>query len=195
MEMQNKWKGEITNLETDRLSWVIKREILERVNAHRQFLYVIKKLPAPFMNREIVNSMTWKLLPDNSVIFCAVPCDHPNKLEKRGDNVVVELLSSRFFRLTPINGNCTKVEYITTIGLGGYVPMSFITSFAVPQFINPVSSLQFYFQALISLEDCDEEDGSKMGFMLMDELFNSKLDRKTTINIFCMKISPSKYKG
>ena len=66
--------------------------------------------------------------------------------------------------------------------------MSIILSVALPQFIYPVTALQYYFQTLKGLEDCDETDGKNMGLMLMDELFNSKEDRKTTITVFCKKM-------
>ena len=149
----------------------IMREILERPNPHRQFLLSIRKFPPPFQNREFANCVTWKQI-DGTFIISGVPCEHPNILDKRGDILVVRANIKRMFRLTPKARSGTKVEFISNLDFWGYNPINLVVNFALPQVINPIITVQRYFQALVTITI----DGDQL------PVNNEQIGASTTLN-------------
>ena len=105
----------------------LKRSIVEN-NPHNEELYVCKKSPSPFRNRDFRNRRVWMQMDDCSFLISTMPIVEDDHLAN-ADKVV----RGRFplvMKITPTSDNECSVEYVIQIDFEGTVP-AMITNMCV----------------------------------------------------------------
>lgn len=148
-------------------------KIIEVVNSHH-FIYHYKTTPSPpFQARDFVSRMVWEKQSSDRYILGFHPTDHDDALPTPD---VVRATSTRIFRITATRSNLIKVELVFTLDLAGSIPTYIVEHIAIPQSINAVQRVQKYFLQIKSSADLSEEDGTMLGYLLIDEVRVSGLD-------------------
>ncbi len=146
----------------------IKREVLEKVNAHHEIHYLCKrgvvKSGLRFLNREGVSSMLWKRLDDGSLILVGTPTKH-SLMPIRSDQVRAQMPVA--CRITDVSNGFCKAVYVNKLDMSGDLP-KVAHNFFINLSLAVTSRAQRHFQRLRQFEDWDGEDGKSIAeFMLM----------------------------
>ena len=145
----------------------LEKTIDEEANGHSQLVYFKKRTPIVIANRDFLGRALWKKLAEGRFLLVARPAES----EKRPNT---DALSSKVVRgkylsavkITRINVNETRLEYVIHPSAGGVIP-KFIVNKLISSNLANVTAIQEYFQQLRKLEDYDEADGKAVGIRLM----------------------------
>ena len=128
------------------------------VNSHKRELYVHRKSPAPFKNRDFYSRQVWRKESDASLMVVATPMESeehpklPNVVRGRFS------LTMKLFK----EGEGTKVEYLIQIDFGGRVPAQ-VTNSYMSSSLAYVTKMQQHFQKRRGLEVFTAQDGRLVG--------------------------------
>ena len=153
-------------LDWDRRSRV-KADELERSrmirSQHTDELYVLKKAPAPFRNRDFHVRRVWKKLEEGTCIISTTPIyqnDFPPD---------VKAVRGRFplaMKIVAISPTECKVEYTIQIDFGGIVPAKLTNMYIGRSLASGTTEVQEFFQSLRPLADWDSKDGRAVGVVV-----------------------------
>jgi hypothetical protein len=146
----------------------IEKKVVERVNEHNIVVHMVKVIPNPLADRELVMRFLWKKLSEDSFVFVIDPTSHkdyPLNEEKR-----VRAKFPTVVKLTRSGEDKTRVDYVLQLDVGGSDKKSVVNYYMklyLRQQLKRTFDLHNYFQALRGLEQWDADDGRAVGEVMV----------------------------
>jgi hypothetical protein len=148
----------------------LEKEIDEKPNNHNQLVYIKKQMPAATIsNRDFLARMIWKKAEGGGFVFVTAPVESTkrpaNKKSGEHGDFVVRGKYPSIMRISPTNGNETKLEYAIHPDAGGRVPPSIINRY-IGSNLAYVTEIQEYFQEKRGrfAHLYDKADGRALGY-------------------------------
>ena len=111
----------------------VRTETLQRVNDHHTIIFNRKRSPGVY-DRTFLNSLVAQKMAENPATYMLVAApilQHP-KITAKDEAGAVRAESFRCFRATEVSPGRTKLDYVCSLNLKGFIPQ-FITNFvAIP---------------------------------------------------------------
>ncbi|GMI32546.1 hypothetical protein TeGR_g12943 [Tetraparma gracilis] len=152
----------------------LEREVDDKPNSHSQLVYIKKQTPAVISNRDFLGRAVWKKVDGGFVVVTAPeestkrPANNGRgnreKSSAKGDLAVRGTYPS-IMRISPINGNETKLEYAIHPTFGGGVPPIVFNRYMGSNLVF-VTDMQEYFLQMRGMSDHDNADGRALGYRL-----------------------------
>jgi hypothetical protein len=169
----------------------IEKEVLEEANEHNKIVHMVKVIPKPFRDRELVMRFVWKKLDDDTFVFVIEPTSHekyPEGAIRRGSLSGLtadkgERARARFptvVKFTRAGTGLTKVDYLLQLDIGGNDLGNFSSLMRIylVQQLKRTFELNCYFQALRGSEEYDAVDGEAVGEVMMVRTKTEELRRR-----------------
>ena len=156
-------------IKSDDATTTVRAEMLEAVNPFHTIIFNRKKAPG-IRDRSFLNAVIAQKLAHSPLTYAlvGVPIAKHDRITSKDEAGAVRAESCRSFRCTEVAPCRTKMEYVCSLDLKGFVPQWITNKFAVPELQHPPQSLKTYFQQLLPLADCDAGDGRVVGQLLLD---------------------------
>ena len=113
----------------------IRSETLQKVNAHHTIVFNRKKLGSGLSDRTFLNSLIAKKVAENppTYVLVIVPIPQHPKITPQDEARAVRAESFRSFRFTEVAPGRTKMDYVCSLDLKGFVPQFVTNLLAIPQ--------------------------------------------------------------
>jgi hypothetical protein len=137
-------------------------KVLDEDGEHNKLLYLKKKVPNPFDDRDFLSRCVWRTRA-TGYIFVSVPelsDAHPLSSD------VVRARFPSILKITSTSDGSTKLEYVMQPDMGGSVPLWLARSL-MSRNLAWVTEIQRSFGGLRGLEEWDEKDGEATGEVLV----------------------------
>ena len=147
----------------------VRREVLEIVSPFHIIIFNHKKSPG-VRDRTFLNSLVAKKVADDPLTYALVgiPIARHDRITSKDEARTIRAENCRSFRLTEVAPGVTKMEYVCSLDLGGFVPQFVTNMVCIPQQLHPPKTMQVYFQQLLPLSKCETHDGWVVGNLLLD---------------------------
>jgi hypothetical protein len=137
-------------------------QTLDEDGEHDKLLYLKKKLPNPFDDRDFLSRIVWRKRA-SGYIFVSVP-ELSDARPLSSD--VVRAKYPSMLKMTSTSDGSTQLEYIVRPDMGGNVPLWLARSL-MGSSLAWVTEIREYFGGLRGLEEYDAKDGEAIGEVLV----------------------------
>jgi hypothetical protein len=169
----------------------IERSVDEVPNGHSQLLYIQSVSPNDKII-EFLSTVVWKKNINGEISIVFSPAESERRKRLPG---VVRARYPSAMKISRLNNQATKIEYIIHPDYGGDVP-KWAMNFYTARDISYVSEIWEYFQSLRGLNRWDAEDGKAVGEVMMARTKEEKHREKGETRVDArMRELFKKYKG
>ena len=163
-------------------------EVLQQVNPHHTIGFYRYKTPGISDRTALISTIAKQVAEDPPTFVVAVcPIPSHDKIDRKDEAGAIRLENHRSFRLTEVAPGTTRLEYVCSIDLKGWVPQSFTNAVVIPKQTGAAQNLQRYFQQIRPLSECDARDGRVVGHMLMELVDKKPKELALTIRTFATR--------
>jgi hypothetical protein len=170
----------------------IEKEVVEEANDHNKVVHMVKVIPKPWNDRELVMRFLWKKLDADTFVFVIQPTSHEKfpEIERRRSSIQAgfggkqKRVRARFptvVKLTRAGAEMTKVDYLLQLDIGGddhgHLVTAIMRIYLVQQ-LRRTYDLHNFFQELRGLEQWDVDDGKAVGEVMVVKTKAEKHRRK-----------------
>ena len=143
----------------------INKRIIEEPNSHNKLVYMIKVIPGPVSNRDLVMRFVWKKIGDGCYAFVINDEIHDNFPANKGD--LIRALYPTTLKLNALGDDETAIDYLVQLDFGvgdkiGGKLVSHLMNLFLPKNLKSVVEMQQYFQQLRPLNLLDKQDAVAM---------------------------------
>jgi hypothetical protein len=145
----------------------------EEPSGHNKLVYIRKKTPDAFDNRDFLSRVIWMATPSGFVNVT----EAEESVRRPHLKDVVRGKYPSILKITATGNGQTKLEYVIQPDLGGSVP-AWVMKFYMSYNLSEVTKVQESWQARRGLEEWDEEDGKATAEILVKKTDAEKHHRK-----------------
>jgi hypothetical protein len=170
----------------------LEKAVDEAPNDHNMLLYIRKQTPAIIDNRDFLSRAVWKKMERGVYVLTFSPEESVTRVTLPS---VVRATYPSTMRLTRLNSEETRLEYVTHPDSGGALP-AWLTSRLMTSNMAYVSEIQETFQSFRGLELWDEKDGAAVGEVMVMRIQEERHREKGETKVGArMRLLFKKYKG
>jgi hypothetical protein len=153
----------------------LEKAVVEAPSDHNKLVYVKKLTPSVLDNRDFYGRSIWRKVSDET--FVIVTTSEEGIKRPHLPRVIRGKYPSAM-RITKLNDQETRIEYVIHPDFGGTVP-SWAMNLYIGSNLSYISEIRENFQALRGLEQWDEGDGKAVGEVMMIETKAEKVRELT----------------